>query len=408
MGIYAKSGFTTLRVVGKLDFHLARVTWKYGRAVGATLDRKNEEKMQNKKITLTTLSLAALMTLAACGGGGGGSSASNTGTTAPATGSSTPASNAASPATSVPAPTYASASTQSAAFNALNNYRQAMGVGLLAQDAVLDTSAQSHAAYLNANLANGNITALSHNEVSTFTDFYEVTPLSRARKAGAPATEWIWEDIAAGQAQANAAAYASDCVGQFLNTVYHLQGVTSVQQTIGIGFQQNTSQGTYACSLDFGETTGVSGNPSDNSVNLSAGQQMPTTAIAISPLPGETGVARLMTAETPNPAPDLSAPGRPVLVRVTAMNQGDVLTVQSFTLTSAGGTVVPARVIVPSAALSGSTSGVTADVNNELFQGVAVLLPLAALAPNTTYSVKLNASRNGSPISKSSTFTTGN
>src|SRR3981189_3546107 len=68
-------------------------------------------------------------------------------------------------------------------------------------------------------------------------------------------------------------------------------------------------------------------------------------------------------------APDIAAPGRPIMVRVNAANAGDVLTVSSFTLTAANGTVVAARIIVPSAALTGSSAGVTADVNNGVFLG---------------------------------------
>lgn len=361
--------------------------------------------MKNNKTALTALSIAAALALSACGGGGGGGSSSSTSTTS-SSGSSTSAS-AASVVTSVATPTYASGTMQAAAFSQLNAYRLAMGVGELSQDTILDTSAQAHALYLNANLANGSITALTHTEISTNADYYEATPLSRAQKAGAPATEWISENAAAGLTQATPTAFASDCLGQALDSVYHLQDATEVQQTLGIGFQQNTTQGSYSCVMVFGQTTGVSGTPTANGYLTSAGQQMATTAIAHSPLANETGVARAMAGEIPNPAPDLASPGRPIMVRVTAANAGDVLTVTSFTLTSAGGTVVPVRIIVPSAALTGSTSSATADVNSALAQGVAFLLPQAALAANTTYTVNFSGQRDGTPISVTWTFTTG-
>jgi hypothetical protein len=364
--------------------------------------------MTNKStFKLTSAAIAAVFFVAACGGGGGGNNGS---AAAPAAGASTPTTTTttATTSTSVPTPTYASTTMQASAFASLNSYRLAMGVGELAQDTILDTSAQAHALYLNANLANGIITALTHTEVSTNADYYEATPLSRAEKAGAPATEWISENAAAGLTQTTSAAFASDCLGQFLDSVYHLQDATEVQQTIGIGFQQNTTQGSYSCVLDFGETTGVSGTPTANGYLTSAGQQMATTAIAHSPLANETGVARAMAEESPNPAPDLASPGRPIMVRVTAANAGDVLTISSFTLTSSGGTVVPARIIVPSAALTGSTSSATADVNNAMAVGVAFLLPQAALAANTTYTVAFSGQRDGTPISTTWTFTTGN
>ena len=355
----------------------------------------------------TTFAIAALLALAACGGGGGGSS--STGAAAPASGASTPAtSSAAAPvATSVAAATYASTSMQASAFSQLNAYRLGMGVGELSQDTILDTAAQAHALYQNVNLANGSLTAVTHDEVSTLTDYYEATPLSRADKAGAPATEWIGENVAVGITQGTPTAFASDCVDQFLNTVYHLQGATDNQQTIGIGFQQNTTQGSYACVMDFGETTGVSGTPVANGFDSLAGQQMATTAIGHAPLSNETNVALTMTAESPNPAPDVASPGRPIMVRVNASSAGDVLTVTSFTLTSSAGTVVPGRIIVPSAALTGSASGATADVNNSLVPGVAFLLPLAPLSANTTYTASFVGERDGTPISVTWSFTTG-
>ncbi|WP_176060324.1 CAP domain-containing protein [Paraburkholderia sp. BCC1876] len=362
--------------------------------------------MTNKKIGLTALSLAAAMLLAACGGGGGGSSS-----TAPAGGSGTPpatASGATTPQTSVPAPTYAANTMQQATFAQLNAYRLAMGVGQLSQDPLLDTSAQAHALYLDSNLANGNLTALSHNETSSFANYYGDTPLSRAQKAGTPVTEWIGEVVAAGLPQSTGTAYATDCLRQYINTVYHLQSISSPQQTMGIGFQQSSgSYPIYSCVIDFGQTAGVTGTPLANAVNTSAGQQLPIGAIVTSPLNNETGVAIAMVAENINPAPDIATPGRPIMVRVNAANQGDVLTVTSFTLTTAAGVAVPARIIVPSAALTGSTSSATADVNNGVAAGVAFLLPLAPLAANTTYNWTFNGARDGSPVSIAKSFVTG-
>ncbi|WP_036024298.1 CAP domain-containing protein [Paraburkholderia dilworthii] len=355
--------------------------------------------MNHKKTSaLTAFSFAAAVALSACGGGGG---SSGSGAAAPAT---TP-SGAGNLQTSVPAPTYAGSTAQAAIFSQLNAYRSAMGVGLLKQDSVLDTSSAAHALYLVTNLATSNITAVTHNEISTNANYYEATPLSRARKAGAPVTEWIGENAAVGLAQSTGDANGSDCLGQALNSVYHLQGATSTQETVGIGLVTYAPQGTYGCVLDFGQTTNVAGSPADNGFYTAAGQQMAATAIAISPYDGETNVARAMVAESPNPAPDVASPGRPVLIRVRADQMGDSLTVTSFTLTGNGATV-PARVIVPAAAMTGST-GATADVNGELFPGVAVLLPLSPLAAKTTYTVTFSGQRDGKPITKTATFTTG-
>lgn len=366
-----------------------------------TLSYEGESRMKSNKNSFKLNLIATLCvsaTLAACGGGGG--SSSNTGAAQPASGSS-----AGNLQTSVPAPTYTGGTAKATIFAQLNAYRSAMGVGQLKQDALLDTSADAHALYLVNNFANGNITAVTHNEASTFANYYEATPLSRARKAGVPATEWIGEVAAVGLSQSTDDASGANCLAQYLNTLYHLAAATAIQETIGVGFQTNSGQGTYGCVLDFGQTTNVSGSPVDNGFNASGGQQMATDASAVTPYPNEGNVARAMVAETPNPAPDLSAPGRPVLFTVNAASAGDVLTVTSFTLT-ANGAAVPARIIVPSAAMSGST-GATADVNGKLFAGQAALLPLAALAANTTYTATFSGQRDGKPVSRTWTFTTG-
>src|SRR5262249_46486758 len=148
----------------------------------------------------------------------------------------------------------------------------------VSQDPILDTSADKHATYLATNLQNGNLTALSHDENPSFPGFFAATPLARADLAGAPATEWITEDVSADALQADAASTASNCVGGLFATVYHLQSMTGPQETVGVGIEQNST--TFTCVLDFGQTTGVFGTPVANQIRQGAGQQMPTTAIA--------------------------------------------------------------------------------------------------------------------------------
>ena len=341
--------------------------------------------MKKQKIAVAAMSLAATMMLSACGDGG----------------------NIATPSTGASAP---AAMTSNGALEAsvvaqLNAYRLAMGVGPVAQDEILDTSAQAHSLYLFANFVNGNLPAQTNNEVSNFANYYEATPLSRARKAGAPATEFIDEVADVGFTLLNTRTFASDCVTQALSTVYRLQSMTYVQQTIGVGLQQNVSQRTYACVFDFGQSSGVVGSPIADGFSPVGGQQISVDAVAHSPFTNETGVAQGMTRENPNPAPGVSAPGRPIMVRVTATQAGDILTVSTFTLTSPSGLVVPTRIIVASAALSGST-GATADVNNMLEAGVAFLLPLDPLAANTTYTVSFAGARGSTPINATWSFTT--
>lgn len=361
-------------------------------------------------IKLVFAAAAAATFLAACGGGGGGGSSTPSNPSTPATPStpSTPvAGSGVAPQTTVAPTTYDSTTFQAAAYQIVNTYRNNMGVGTLKQDPILDTAAAAHALYLFSNLAAGVITTLPHTEVAGQANYYGDDPLSRAQKAGAPTSEWIAENVAAGVQQPSVTAAAQDCIGQALASVYHLIGLTNNQETIGLGFQPGTSAyPIYTCVSDFGTSTGVVGTPTTTEYSYAGGQQISTDTIVSSPYANETGVATLMRAESPNPAADIAAPGRPIIVRVNAQNR-DTLTVGQFILKDANGNVVATRILVPQSAQSGSTATTVADPNGLLPNGTAVLLPLAALQANTTYTVTFSGARDGVAMTKSWPFTTG-
>lgn len=350
----------------------------------------------------TALAVAASFVVAACGGGGGGDS----GSSAPAAPPAAPASSGIPPQTSVPAATYAAGSYQAAAFSMINDYRAAMGVGKLRQDPILDTSGQAHALYLFSNLKSGAITTLDHNEIAGNASYYADSPLLRAQKAGVPATEWIAEETAAGNVATTPNSAAADCVGKLLASVYHLAAITANQETIGLGFMPgDTSYPLYTCTFEYGTSTGVVGAPGPNSLSYAGGQQIPLGSVLHSPFANEVGVALLMSPENINPAPDLPAPGRPILVQVNSQN-ANTLTVNSYTLTDGSGSVVPTRILVPASAHAGSAATTVADANGQLPNGTAFLLPLTALKASTTYTVTFSGARDGSAVSATWQFTT--
>jgi uncharacterized protein YkwD len=365
--------------------------------------------MKNTKLALSILAIAASAALTACGGGGGGGSSSGGATTPPpATPPTTPPASTLN--NSPTAGTYAAGSMQATTYSLINSFRASVGVGQLNQDTILDLSAGKHATYQWTNFASGALTATTHDEISTLPDFYATTPLARAELAGAPSTEWISENAAVGAPQTSASDYATDCFNQYVNTVYHLQGLTNPVETIGIGFAQDDStHSVYSCVYDMGQTTNVVGTPQANAIEGGAGQQLSTTAIVTVPYNNETNVARAMVAESPNPAPDLPNPGRPIVVRMNAASAGDAVTVSSFTITpQGGGSPVTARIIIPSGAQSGSVTSATVDVNGELDPGVVVLLPETTLAANTTYNVSFSGARDAQTATATWSFTTGN
>ncbi|EJH9638095.1 TPA: CAP domain-containing protein [Burkholderia cepacia ATCC 25416] len=376
-------------------------------------------------IKLAVISVAVAIALSACGGGGGdgGSNGSNAGATQPSTPAVPPtpgSSTSVPPQTSVPAPTYASDSPSATIFSKLNAYRQALGVGLMKQDADLDKAAIAHANYGLQNVPSRAISALGHDENASLPGYTGASPVQRAQVAGAPSTEWVGEVAFSGYGPV-VQTTGADCANTWLNSVYHLQGVTANSESMGVGVAttvttppagQQPAMWSF-CVLDMGTTTGVPAAPNlsvptqTNSIPSSGGQQFATNLIVHAPYIDEAGVATALTlGEVPNPAPDLGAPGRPIMVRVNAA-AGNTLTVSNFQLVDNTGAAVSARILVPQGAVAGSTASVTADPNNGLSPGVAFLLPLAQLKANTKYTVTFAGARDGSPISTSWSFTTG-
>lgn len=348
-----------------------------------------QEKKLKKNLVLAVLVSAVL---AACGGGGGDSgSGGNSGNppTNPVTPTvpTTPASVA--PATDVPAATYSD--LRATLFTQLNDFRAAVGVGKLSQDAKLDVAAQAHADYMKANMV------ISHDELSTNPSYYEATPRSRATKAGVDAATWISE--VAGPTTLLPVGQVSACL-RMTNSVYHLQALTSNVETVGMAIND------LACAIDMGVVTlgGVAGTPPANSSPVGNGQLMAANAIGVAPVEGSS-VDGAMPAESPQPAPDITSPGHPLMVRVRADTTADKLTVSSFTLVDNVGATIPGRVLVPTAALSGTTvSGAQADAM--LYPGVAFFMPLSPLASGKTYTATFAGARNGTAISKSWSFKT--
>lgn len=370
-----------------------------------------------KSFKLSMAAIAASLLVTACGGGGGGGDASSSAATPPS-GASQPAGSANSvaivaPQTSVQAPTYAADTAQYAMFTAINAYRSNMGVGMVAQDLMLDLTALNHAAYERVNINSGAETSLTHTENSANPGFYEAWPYLRARKAGTAANLWVGENVAAGySADLKDVSRGQQCIQQWVNTVYHLQGLTTNATSVGLGYAAPLAgTGPYSqlafCVADFGvvSASAPTSEASYNSINYNGGQQIPIGSIVHAPYSNESNVALAMQVETPNPAPDLQAPGRPIMVLVNNQN-GNVLTVDSFVLRDAAGNVVPARIIVDASAVAGSKATVTADVNNHVSKGVAFLLPLAPLTASTVYTATFSGTRDGVAVNTSWQFTT--
>ncbi|WP_342051227.1 MULTISPECIES: CAP domain-containing protein [unclassified Cupriavidus] len=327
------------------------------------------------------LAVAAMTTLLAACGGGGGEGATSGGSTPPTTPPATvpEAPSSVAPATSVPAPTYGSTDVRLTTFTDLNTYRVAMGVGALRQDDTLDRAADNHLTYMKAN------SVITHTETTGLQGYTGATPYDQVVAAGGAKEQYVGQT----------ASGSLSCLSSFRNSVYHLMGITSNQENIGLAMRDGF------CVMNFNVVTGAKG--SGYGLPQWGGQQMAPSAVAYSPIDGETVFGGFTpAAESPNPAPDLTTAGHPIMFRVPAPNTSDVLTVTSFTLTGPGGSSIPVRVLVPANAKAGSMAGAVQDSN--LYPGVAFMLPTAQLAAGT-YTATFVGARNGTVINKSWSFT---
>ncbi|WP_166742045.1 CAP domain-containing protein [Burkholderia cepacia] len=337
--------------------------------------------MKSKKINYRLSLIAAVaasVVLAACGGGDGGgsnSTGSNSGTGGNGnSGGSTPPAQTPTSG-NVNSPTYSAGSMELAAFTLLNQQRQACGFPALTENTTLDQAAKAHVQYLATN------NAVVDEEVSGNQGFTGVTYADRATHFGYPSSSVLVTGVSAGyytNATLTDAQYGEQLVYQWLSGVYHIAVAAWPITTVGVGMNKITFNG-------FPQVQG--------SLTIANLQPMTTSGPLTFPCQGTTGVAYKAGGESPTP-PGTSGPwGTPVAV---AGNPADTIVMQSGTMTDTSGNVISLKV------LDSAT-----DPNKLLpkFEGVAY--PVAPLSPNTSYSVVLTGTYNGTPFTRTFSFTTG-
>lgn len=173
--------------------------------------------------------------------------------------------------------------------------------------------------------------------------------------------------------------YGQQHVIDWLSGVYHIAIGVWPSSIVGIGVSKTTYAGypDVRASISIDAPKSMSGN-------------LPLTF----PCQGTMGVAYLSNGEIPAP-PNTSGPwGAPVAV---AGNPSDTVVLQSGTMTDNAGHTIGLQLL--------SSAN---DPNKLLPAFVAVAYPASPLQPNTQYSVSLTGTINGTPFSRSFTFTTGN
>lgn len=324
--------------------------------------------------TRSLLSLSVLATVAglsACGGGGSGSSTPTTPVVSTCSNGGTDYPTCTAPVTAaqlqltVPAPPLAAGSQELAAFNYLNNFRQSLGLGLLAYSAPLTLASKNHANYLVLNHV------FQHSEDPGKPGFTGVSDTDRANFAGY-ATNYF---VSAGGSSANTMAGA---IQVLINSIYHRDTLINQSWTD----QGMTGFCDGVCDSPVAEVYLNVGQKTAN------GQTNASDFVMMYPMDKQTNINLTMGNENPNPFPDISSGimygivGYPVSFAIAA-NQ--LLVLKDFTMTEVGSSVP----------LSAYVYTATNDPKKLIPSNEAWLTAKSQLKPSTTYNMALHGSING-------------
>lgn len=343
------------------------------------------------KFKTSVVAVAVALFLAACGGGSS-DDASVTPPVAvnPPTPTPTPSVTPADIQTTVPALTYAATSEEYAFVNAVNKFRGAIGLGLLAQKAALDSAAAKHLDYVLKNdVLNGGTVNMRTNDSVTGRSMFHIEQRDKPLFTGVQEIDRAW-----------AAGYTGSYVGEELSfgggqgaqvafegvasTVYHRAGLMmQAVNDIGVAVGQDRSQTVV---MEMGTTKE---------------QRQASDFFGVYPSANQTGVGLHAGVEVPNPFPELSTAnddfptktGYPVSVVV---KEGVTIEVLTFTLTAEGAaSPVDARILT-----------MDNDPNRYLASNFAFLIAKAPLRAGTTYIAKFSGRVKNVVVNKEWKFTT--
>lgn len=364
------------------------ISWLYVSAKKRNLPSKGTT-MMTFKTSISAVTVALF--LAACGGG---SSPSASIITAPPVAVPAPApAPVVTPAaiqTSVPALTYAAISEEFQFITAWNQFRAQMGLGLLAQSAVLDKASLNHLEYVLKNdvLNGGTVNfrmidpatnrPMFHIEQGSKPLFTGVQEFDRARSVGFTGS-YVGEMLAfPGRSGARVG------LESLAATIYHRVGLMN----------QSTNEVGVAAGQDVSRTLVME-------AGTTKAQSQASDYIGVYPSANQTGVGLNAYVETPNPFPDLSTANADFLTKTgypvsVAVKEGVTLEVVSFTLTEASAAApLDARILTS-----------VNDPNRYLASNIAFLIAKAPLKASTTYTAKFSGRMNNVLVNKEWQFTT--
>jgi uncharacterized protein YkwD len=305
---------------------------------------------------LFSLAAASALTgaLVACGGGGDAAPAP---VPAPVpTPSPTPSTPIAAQLT-VPTPVGYDAE-RLAAFNRLNAIRLSAGLGMVAQNTMMDRAAQAHAEWMVAN------DSFTHAEAVGTPGFTGENYSRREQHFG-------YVPAGGGEVMAQGVS-GEEGVDLLVNMAYHRSLILAFEPVdVGIGWSGNRAADVLTPLVIDAAVPGT-----DTVRGLGQSAQPSIKGVAIWPLDGATNVPLLLGNEIPNPVPTqaILTLGTPVSIAVEELK---TILVTQFKLTNGvTGEDVQTQILTSQN-----------DPNSLVPPSFVAAVPLAPLAPNTTYRV---------------------
>ncbi|WP_229412600.1 CAP domain-containing protein [Massilia sp. Root335] len=322
--------------------------------------------MTNRMYRVRQIALActAAWALVACGGGGSSSGGGNAGVSSGPLTTGFSGQDAAAPI-----------ATNNIATDGLNwiNYRRSqIGMPALTHNGVIDVAAQGHSDYQRIN------NVVAHDQTAGKPGFTGVDLGDRLTAAG---YVFAGENAIGEVISATTNGTGFYMAEELITAIYH-RFVIFEPMFKEIGAGAATSSGNYNYfTADFVANNGY-------------GSGIAAGTIVTWPFNGQTQVPAnfLSDYEEPDPVPNINNVGYPVSVHTNLTRK---LTVQSFTIRAHGaGSDLSTRLLVQGQ-----------DANTHT-QSAAAIVPLAPLAAATTYDVAFTGAIDGTPVSRSWSFTT--
>ena len=365
-------------------------------------------------LALTTLCAAAALALSACGGGGGdgggGGTSSNASqangqASAPSgSGSTTPSTAGACYTVSGTAPAPAAGggiSLLPARGSAVGNYRvleeprtaglcyanyrrEQVGLPPLAARDPLNTVAQNHTAYMLANAT------LTHDETSGKPGYTGATPNERVQAAyPTNATAEVvaganrWTSVANAQLSMSP---KDALVSDLVNAPFHRAALLGSYGSAGSGFAERVGPDGSGTSASYYQTIDLADAAKGGSDNQ----------MVAYPYNGQADVpASWVNTESPNPAPGYEGKTVGYPISLQAINTSLQFDADNFVITDAQGNNVSCLKV------DSRSSGLSSAA-----RGLAICTPVAPLASQQRYSVRVTGRLGSQPVDLSWSFTT--